>query len=203
MNIIREQQQWLDRAPGSRSSAGGLAAGRRGICSSPGSPTVSGAQPYSAQHAADAAHAGSPASFRSAIARAAGRLSAHPSDASHPATELLNGGVPIHVVQRYLGHSSPGDDDALRRHAAQDPRAGVPALQEARPDGRELELDPADIYEMVQLSCHTDRILPNGVCLLPPIKRCERGNACLTCDQFATDARHLPELQPSWARPRR
>ena len=33
------------------------------------------------------------------------------------------------------------------------------------------------------------------MCLLPPIKRCERGNACLTCDHFATDARHLPELQ--------
>jgi hypothetical protein len=32
------------------------------------------------------------------------------------------------------------------------------------------------------------------VCLLPPLKRCERGNACLTCDHFATDARHLPEL---------
>jgi hypothetical protein len=33
------------------------------------------------------------------------------------------------------------------------------------------------------------------VCLLPPLKRCERGNACLTCDHFATDARHLPELE--------
>ena len=62
-------------------------------------------------------------------------------------------------------------------------------------DGRELALDPVDIYEMAQLSRHTDRILPNGVCLLPPLKRCERGNACLACDQFATDARHLPELE--------
>ena len=50
---------------------------------------------------------------------------------------------------------------------------------------------------MVQLSRHTDRILPNGVCLLPPLKHCERGNACLTCDQFATDARHLPDLESS------
>ena len=33
------------------------------------------------------------------------------------------------------------------------------------------------------------------MCLLPPVKRCERGNACLTCDHFATDARHLPELE--------
>ena len=47
----------------------------------------------------------------------------------------------------------------------------------------------------MQLSKHTDRILPNGVCLLPPLKRCERGNACLTCGHFATDARHLPELK--------
>lgn len=66
-------------------------------------------------------------------------------------------------------------------------------------DGRELDLDPADIYEMVQLSRHTDRILPNGVCLLLPLKRYERGNACLTCDQFATDARHLPELETQLA----
>ena len=69
-------------------------------------------------------------------------------------------------------------------------------------DGRELSLDQADIYEMVQLSRHTDRILPNGVCLLPPIKRCDRGNAWLTCDQFATDARHLPELKVQLAEDR-
>jgi hypothetical protein len=41
--------------------------------------------------------------------------------------------------------------------------------------------------------------LPNGVCLLPPPKRCDRGNACLTCDHFATDARHLGELRAQLA----
>ena len=56
-------------------------------------------------------------------------------------------------------------------------------------------IDSSTAYEIVQLSRHTDRIPPNGVCLLPPLKRCKRGNACLTCDHFATDARHLPELQ--------
>jgi len=63
-----------------------------------------------------------------------------------------------------------------------------------RRDGRPLEMDPADVYELVQLDRHTDRILPNGVCLLPPPKRCDRGNACLTCDHFATDGRHLGDL---------
>jgi integrase len=111
------------------------------------------------------------------------------------ATELLNGGVPIHVVQRYLGHLSP---EMTMRYADTLPKTHEREFlrfKKLGSDGRELGLDPADIYEMVQLSRHTDRILPNGVCLLPPIKRCERGNACLTCDHFATDARHLPELQ--------
>jgi integrase len=111
------------------------------------------------------------------------------------ATELLNGGVPIHVVQRYLGHLSP---EMAMRYAATLPETHEREFLRFKKlgrDGRELGLDPADIYEIVQLSRHTDRILPNGVCLLPPIKRCERGNACLTCDHFATDARHLPELE--------
>jgi hypothetical protein len=41
----------------------------------------------------------------------------------------------------------------------------------------------------------TDRILPNGYCLLPPRQSCDRGNACLTCDKFATDRTHLDEHQ--------
>ena len=44
------------------------------------------------------------------------------------------------------------------------------------------------------LSGRTDRILPNGLCLLPPVSVCEKGNACLTCGHFATDTRHLPDL---------
>jgi len=37
-------------------------------------------------------------------------------------------------------------------------------------------------------------MLPNGYCLLPPRQACGKGNACLTCDKFATDASFLPEL---------
>ena len=115
------------------------------------------------------------------------------------ATELLNGGAPIHLVQRYLGHLSP---EMTMRYAATLPKTHEREFLRFKKlgrDGRELDLDPADIYEMVQLSRHTDRILPNGVCLLPPLKRCERGNACLTCDHFATDQRHLPELETQLA----
>jgi hypothetical protein len=62
-------------------------------------------------------------------------------------------------------------------------------------DARELEADRRDLYDMLQLDQRTDRILPNGWCLLPPRQSCDRGNACLTCDKFATDATFLPELR--------
>jgi hypothetical protein len=58
-------------------------------------------------------------------------------------------------------------------------------------DARELEVDPRDLYDLLELDKRTDRILPNGVCLLPPRQTCDRGNACLTCDKFATDASHV------------
>jgi hypothetical protein len=62
-------------------------------------------------------------------------------------------------------------------------------------DARDLDIDPRDLYDMLELDRRTDRILPNGWCLLPPRQTCVKGNACLTCDKFATDAGFLPELR--------
>ena len=62
-------------------------------------------------------------------------------------------------------------------------------------DARDLQASPRDLYDMLQLDKRTDRILPNGWCLLPPRQACDRGNACLTCGNFATDATFLPELR--------
>jgi hypothetical protein len=58
---------------------------------------------------------------------------------------------------------------------------------------------PAGVCELVQLDRHTGQILPNGVGPLPPPKRRDRGNACLTCDHFAVGARHLEELRAQLA----
>src|SRR5674536_292164 len=57
-----------------------------------------------------------------------------------------------------------------------------------------------DSYDMIQLNRHTDRILPNGCCLLSPRQTCGKGNACLTCDKFVTDVTFLPELTTQQAR---
>ena len=111
------------------------------------------------------------------------------------ATSLLNAGVPIHVVQRYLGHLSPAMTMHYAQTLAETHEAEFLRYRKLAADGRELEIGARDLYDMLQLDQRTDRILPNGWCLLPPRQSCDRGNACLTCDKFATDATFLPELR--------
>ncbi|MFF2964134.1 hypothetical protein ACFVT1_35815 [Streptomyces sp. NPDC057963] len=62
-------------------------------------------------------------------------------------------------------------------------------------DGRRAEVDPSDLYDLLHLDQRADRVLPNGWCMLPPKQVCSKGNACLTCDKFVTDASHRDELQ--------
>lgn len=116
------------------------------------------------------------------------------------ATELLNDGVPIHVVQRYLGHASP--EMTLRYAATLAATAEAEFLKHKKigAGGVDIGISPTDVYDMTQLSQRTDRVLPNGVCLLPPLKTCDKGNACLACGHFATDATHLDELRDQRAR---
>jgi integrase len=111
------------------------------------------------------------------------------------ATSLINAGVPIHVVQRYLGHLTPTMTMHYAKTLAETAEAEFLRFRKLTADARELEADPRDLYDLLQLDARTDRVLPNGWCLLPPRQSCDRGNACLTCDKFATDATFLPELR--------
>lgn len=115
------------------------------------------------------------------------------------ATELLNDGVPFHVVQRYLGHKSPEMTARYAATLAATAEAEFLKHKKIGAHGVDINITPHDIYEMTQLAARTDRILPNGVCLLPPLKQCDKGNACLGCGHFATDATHLDELRAQLA----
>ena len=116
------------------------------------------------------------------------------------ATNLLNAGVPLHVVQRYLGHLTPTMTMTYAQTLASTAEAEFLRYRKITADARDLEIDPRDLYDMLELDRRTDRILPNGWCLLPPRQVCVKGNACLTCDKFATDATFLPELHTQMAR---
>jgi integrase len=188
--IIREQQQWAAQviaarcAPGTRPKYLFLAAHMN----------RNGDRPYSDR------------TLRGLLTRLAARLDVRDAagalvdfNRTHrfrhtAATSLLNAGVPIHVVQRYLGHLTPAMTMHYAQTLAETAEAEFLRYRKITADARDLGTDPADLYDMLQLDQRTDRILPNGYCLLPPRQSCDRGNACLTCDKFATDATFLPEL---------
>ena len=116
------------------------------------------------------------------------------------ATSLLNSGVPLHVLQRYLGHLTPTMSMTYAQTLQSTAEREFLRYRKITADARDLEIDPQDLYDMLALDRRTDRILPNGWCLLPPRQSCNKGNACLTCDKFATDATFLPELRTQRAR---
>ena len=116
------------------------------------------------------------------------------------ATNLLNAGVPLHVVQRYLGHVTPTMTMTYAQTLQSTAEAEFLRYRKITADARDLEIDPQDLYDMLELDRRTDRILPNGWCLLPPRQSCVKGNACLSCDKYATDATFLPDLKDQMAR---
>ncbi|MEA2218945.1 MAG: hypothetical protein QOJ35_1571 [Solirubrobacteraceae bacterium] len=116
------------------------------------------------------------------------------------ATSLLNAGVPLHVVQRYFGHLSPRMTMHYAQTLAITHEREFLRFHKITADARELALDPRDLYDLLELDQRADRVLPNGYCMLPPRQVCERGNACLTCDKFATDASFLPEHEDQLGR---
>ena len=116
------------------------------------------------------------------------------------ATTLLNAGVPLHVVQRYLGHLTPTMTMIYAQTLQSTAEAEFLRYRKITADARDLEIDPQDLYDMLELDRRSDRILPNGWCLLPPRQSCVKGNACLSCDKFATDATFLPDLKDQMAR---
>ena len=69
------------------------------------------------------------------------------------------------------------------------------AMAKIGSDGRAVGMDRRDMLDLLQLDRRTDRVLPNGYCLLPPTRSCDKGNACHGCDHFATDRSHLPEIR--------
>jgi len=111
------------------------------------------------------------------------------------ATNLLNAGTPIHVAMRYMGQKTPG----MFMHYAQTLSTVAEReflrYKKITADGRDYDRDPAEMFETLALDKRTDRVLPNGYCTLPPRSACDKGNACLSCRKFVTDATFTQALQ--------
>ncbi len=116
------------------------------------------------------------------------------------ATSLINAGVPVHVVQRYLGHLSSEMTMRYAHTLRETHEREFLRYKKITAQGSDLELDSRDLFALIELGKRTDRVLPNGLCMLPPRQTCNRGNACLTCDKFTTDASYLPEHEQQLAK---
>jgi integrase len=109
-------------------------------------------------------------------------------------TKLAELGLPVHVLQRYAGHSTP--TMSMHYVARRDEHAeqAFLATRKFKADGTGVLFSQED-HDALHLLDRADRFLPNGFCLLPPLQKCEKGNACLTCGVFVTDASHLDTLE--------
>jgi hypothetical protein len=68
------------------------------------------------------------------------------------------------------------------------------ATAKLRADGTRMEFSRED-HDSLHLFDRAERFLPHGWCLLPPAQTCAKGNACLTCSMFVTDATHQATLR--------
>jgi len=113
-------------------------------------------------------------------------------------TRLINSGVPQHIVQRILGHASPGMTDVYARLHDTTIRIAFDRFQKQRVDiaGRVLAYDPespaADAEWLKHNLARIQASLPNGYCGRPPQQERPHPNACLTCPQFQTTVEFLP-----------
>ncbi len=114
-------------------------------------------------------------------------------------TELINNGVGIEYVKRYLGHNSFA---MTLRYAHIHDQTLKEQVQESWSEGKivnisgELidtnpELDNASNYQFKKGIL--GEVLANGYCALPARLTCSKGNACLQCGDFRTTLEFLDQ----------
>jgi hypothetical protein len=94
-----------------------------------------------------------------------------------------------------MGHVSPVMTSHYAKLREETIQEAFLTMAKRGADGTPSSGAAGDLYDLLQLDQRTDRILPNGWCMLPPRQVCEKGNACFTCDMFVTDRSHLPVIE--------
>jgi hypothetical protein len=113
------------------------------------------------------------------------------------ATRMLNLGVPQHIVQQMLGHARADTVATYARLSDRTLRREFERYQQERVNIRGEVVSYSDTSPTAEAEWIKHRIskalqtLPNGECGRPIQQACPHPNACLTCDDFLTDGRHL------------
>lgn len=130
------------------------------------------------------------------------------------ATRMINNGVPQHIVQRYLGHETPTMTSTYAHIMDETLKKEFAAFQGKMVDINGKIYEPEDIATTLVEGSDPDDIdaqwlkkniavqsLPNGLCSLPVVQgSCPHANACLSCPNFRTDHRYLPQHRDQLAK---
>lgn len=114
-------------------------------------------------------------------------------------TQMINNGVPQHIVQRILGHETADMtnryahifDSTLKQEFIKFKGKTVNVYGQVieRTEGAYDSEDSQWLKQQIHAQA-----LPNGSCALPSnLNKCPHANACHTCIHFRTDARFLPQ----------
>ncbi|MUG93084.1 tyrosine-type recombinase/integrase [Scytonema sp. UIC 10036] len=115
------------------------------------------------------------------------------------ATRMVNEGVPLTVIQKYLGHKSPDMTMTYAHIHDQTMRACIDKFH-----GKVVNISGETVVVNSSLDHNQDlqwmrrnilaQALPNGSCARPMIKgACPHANACLTCNDFRTTIEFLSQ----------
>ncbi len=114
-------------------------------------------------------------------------------------TELINNGVGIEYVKRYLGHNSFAmtlhyahiHDQTLKEQVKESWSEGKIVNISGELINTNPEIDNADNYTFKKGIL--GEVLANGYCALPARLTCSKGNACLQCGDFRTTLEFLDQ----------
>jgi integrase/recombinase XerD len=115
-------------------------------------------------------------------------------------TAMVNRGVPIHIISRFLGHETLGmtqvyahiHDATLKKEMALFHDRVVDITGQIIPVSATSVVDTTD-HQWFKRNVLA-QALPNGSCALPAVqKACPHANACLTCTHFRTTAEFLDQ----------
>lgn len=115
------------------------------------------------------------------------------------ATRMVNEGVPLPVIQKFLGHKSPEMTMTYAHIHDKTMRAVIDKFH-----GKVVNISGEAIVTNLSLDNNQDlqwmrrnvlaQALPNGSCARPIIKgACPHANACLTCNDFRTTIEFLDQ----------
>jgi integrase len=113
-------------------------------------------------------------------------------------TRMINAGVPVHIVQHYLGHATPQMVNVYAHLHDRTMREAFDNYAKKRVNiaGQALAYDaesPTSDAEWIKHNlARVADSLPNGYCGRPPQRDCPHPNACLTCPDFQTTPDFLP-----------